>query len=637
MNLEQIQLIHEAARAGDLMGAANLAFAADGIDEEVYTRGEAIMALRTLEKNLAADNRYLEIATLLWGNQMFDSRPRAVREVFEEVIKNHKLIILGASSMSKSYSCGVLYYLYWRSDPYFTAIKLAGPSEDHLYGNLFSHIVALHKSSVIPMTEDDNKNIGTNETDLFISMNDALPEMRIQCVLCKQNQVSATGLRGHKPKPYRTEPHPKLGRMTRIYILIDEGTHVSPGAFNDIKTTEASINPNTDSVKIVMACNPEGITYKIVEMAEPEGGWEPDQVDTLYKWTSRLGYPVLRLDGKNSENVIERKIIYEGLMSYEVFLDFLRSGEHSGPYWAKGRGFPPLKDNAWTVVPISWVQSQRGEPIYVSRIQNIAAVDTALGGSDKALMAIGRWGEAAGWIKADGEKEWFFNRADPDKKTTKHVMVMDQIFYLPKTTSTVDIIQEVMGRCKQMGIPAENVAMDQGGNAAGVWSHATKYWGNVLGVHSGERASEQRILSDDQMVAYDIYMLKATELWYAMKRWLDPVVCAVLINPTVPSTPLVAQLTQRRFRNVKGGKVQIEPKHEYKLRAQGVSPDEADCLNMLVEWCRQRGGRLPGIQEERNENTPEGSERVSIDNADEHDALDSNGEWEPSRLEEIHE
>src|SRR6185369_12005173 len=140
--------------------------------------------------------------------------------------------------------------------------------------------------------------------------------------------TSATGLRGHKPKP-RPTPHPRWGKMTRVYELIDEGTHVSPGAFEDIKTTEACINPLTDSVKIVMACNPEGTTYRIVELAEPKDGWDAEQVDTLYRWTSAKGYPVLRLDGKRCENVVQKKVIYEGLMTYDAFQDFLNAGEPS--------------------------------------------------------------------------------------------------------------------------------------------------------------------------------------------------------------------------------------------------------------------------------------------------------------------
>jgi hypothetical protein len=637
VNLKQISLVHECAREGDLVGAANLALAADGIDERVVNRTEAIATLRTLENNLANDNRFLEIATLLWGNKMFDARPEAVKQVFDSVIKNHKLIILGASSMSKTFSCGILYYLFWRNDPYWTAIKLAGPSEDHLYSNLFSHIVALHRASVIPMTDDDKKQIDINETDMFIGMHDALPEMRIQCVLCKQNQISATGLRGHKPKPYRTTPHPKLGNMTRIYILIDEGTHVSPGAFADIKTTEASINPETDSVKIVMACNPEGISYRIVELAEPPDGWDVAQVDTLFSWTSKMGYPVLRLDGKRSENVVQRRMVYEGLLSYETFLDFLRSGEHSGPYWAKGRGFPPLKDNAWTIVPPSWMQSQRGNPIYIGKVETIVSIDTALDGADKALMGLGRWGEAAGWTNANGDKEWFVNRANPDERINKHVMVLDQIFQLPKSNNTVTIIQEVMGRCKQLNVPPENVVLDKGGNASGVWSHAKKYWGDVLGVASGERASEERILSDDQMVAYDVYHLKVTELWFAMRRWLDPVVCAVLLNPILPTNPLTTQAITRRYRNIKGGKIQVEPKHEYRARNSGApSPDEIDVLNLLVEWCRQRGGVLPGVQEEKKD-LPDGydGERVSHKTAEEDTNLETTGDWEPNKLESL--
>lgn len=647
--LHEIQVIHEAiaeaveaARVGDdttaaerWMEAANLALMADDNEDRVQDKSEAVAVLQALEKNLAEDGRFVEVAVLLWGNGMFDSRPSVVKKVFDAVHNNHKLIILGGSSLSKTYSAGVYYYLQWRFDPYWTAVKLAAPSEDHLYTNLFSHLVALHKGAVIPMTDDDANKVKVNETDMFISMNDALPEMRIQGVLCKQSQVSAGAMRGHKPKPYRKPNHPKYGNSTRIFILIDEGTQVSPGAFEDIKTTEASIDPFMDTVKIVMPCNPEGITYKIVQMAEPEEGWDAEQVDTLYEWTSKQGYPVLRLDGKMFENVVQRKTIYPRMLTYDAFLGFLKAGEHSATYWAKGRGFPPLKDNAYTIIPPSWVQTQRGDPIYVGTVSNIAALDTALGGGDKAVFTVGRWGEAAGWRKMNGETEWYTNRADPTQKITKHVCVADQIFQLAKTPSTVEIVQEVMGRCKQMGIPPENVVMDRGGNAAGVWSHAKTFWGDVLGIDSGERASETNMLSDDQMTAYDVCQLKASELWFAFKRWLDPVVCAFLINPIVPTAPLFTQLTTRRYHNIKGGKVQVEAKEVYRARNSGASPDEGDTILLLVEWCRQRGKFLPGIMEKKVEDFDKDDyQKVSIKNADEQESLGTEPEWQPNRLDE---
>ena len=648
IDIEMLQLVHEAiaegieaekngddATSGERWReAASLALKADGIEGEVFDKQEAIQVLQALERNLVEAGKYIEVFVLLWGNGMFDSRPSVVNQVIEAVRDNSKLIILGASSLGKTFVCGVMYYVMWRMDPYWTAVKLAAPSEDHLYTNLFSHLVALHKGAAIPMTDDDANKVKVNETDLFISMADALPEMRIQGVLCKQSQISAGALRGHKPKPYRKPDHPKYGNSTRIFILIDECTQVSPGAFEDIRTTEASIDPAMDTVKIVMACNPEGITYKIVQMAEPEEGWDAEQVDTLYSWTSKQGYPVLRLDGKRFENVVQRKTIYPRMLTYDAFLGFLKAGEHSASYWAKGRGFPPLKDNAYTIIPPSWVQSQRGEPIYIGAVQNIAALDTALAGGDEAILGVGRWGEAAGWTKLNGETEWFVNRADPTQRINKHVMCVDQLFQLPKTASATEMVQEVMGRCKGMGIPPENVVLDKGGNAAGVWSHMRTFWGDVLGIENGSKASDERVLSDDQMTAYDTYQLKATELWFAFKRWLDPVVCAVLINPIVPTTPLFTELTTRRYHNIKAGKVQVEAKEIYRSRNQGHSPDRGDVCLLLVEWCRQRGKVLPGIMEKKKDEGGDSYQPISLKNADEPETLGTESEWEPNRLTE---
>jgi len=637
ISIEQLQIIHEAASeidAGDQrwIDAANLALAADGIQERVNSAHEGRAVLQTLEKNLASEGNFMHVAVLLWGNGMFDSRPECVRSVFRKVRENSRLIIIGASSQSKTFSAGVYYYLEWRRDPYWTAVKLAAPSEDHLYTNLFSHLVALHRASVIPMTDDDSARVKVNETDLFISMTDALPEMRIQGVLCKQSQVSAGAMRGHKPKPYRKPHHPKWGNSTRLFILIDECTQVSPGAFEDIKTTEASIDEGMDNVKIVMCCNPEGVSYKIVQMAEPEDGWDAGQVGSLFEWTSKLGYPVLRLDAAKSENVTERRVVFPRLMTYEAYQGFLRAGEHSASYWAKARGFPPLMDSAYNIVQPPWMQSQRGEPIYVGRVRSIAVLDTALGGADKALLGVGRWGDASGWRKPDGTIEWFTSRADPEMRINKHVAVLDQIFDVPKTNSTVEVIQHVMGLCKRLGIQPEDVAMDQTGNAAGVYSHAKKYWGNVLGVNFGEGASSEPVLAEDQLMASDIYDGKVTELWFAMARWLDPVVCALLINPIVPQHPLFSQVTTRRYRNVKGGRVRVEPKEEYRVRNSAPSPDEADLLCMLVEWCRRRGGWTPGISERETGDSGDDFTPVAIENAEDGDGSISSAEWTPNRL-----
>lgn len=634
MNSAQLSIIHETIAEGDWIGAANLAFAADGVDLRVDNEKDAKTALQSLERNLHDAGLFREQAVLLWGNTMFNANPSVVRAVFDEVALHSRLLIQGSSSLSKTFSGGVLFYLFWRMDPMWTNVTLCAVNEAHLRSNLFSHIVALHNACALPITDNDKERIKINETDLTIRMDDALPEMKIEGVLLKQSQVSSGALRGKKPKPYRKVAHPKFGNSSRVLILIDEGTSVPAGAYEDIKTTEASIDPSRDTVKIVIAYNPIDLTSKCVQMAEPEDGWDIEQVDTLYKWVGKSGYNVLRLDAKNFENVVERKVIYPGMHTYEAYLGFLKQGDKSAAYWALARGFPPLSDSAWTVIPPGWMQSQKGEPVYVGKVTTIAAVDTALQGSDKALMAVGRWGEAAGWRDIKGVMTWFEDRLNPGRRKTRHVLVIDQIFTLPKTNNTVEVIQEVMGRCKQMGIQPEDVAMDATGNAAGVWSHAVKYWGNVLGVQFGEKASEIKVISEDQQTAYDIYDGKVTELWFAFKRWLDPIVCAVLMNPTLQVPELFSQMTTRRYNNVKGGKVRIEAKEVYRARTRMGSPDEADVSTLLLELVRQRMNIIPGMQETTPETgQKEGREKVSLKNADEADTLDIEDGYAQSKLE----
>lgn len=634
MNVEQVQIIHETIAEGNWIDAANLALAVqypgDGIT--VTTREEAFTTLRALETNLGESGKFIEMAVLLWGNEMFDCRPSTVQQVFEEVIKNSKLVIVGASGTSKTFSCGVLFYLHWRMDPYWTAVKLAAPNEVALYTNLFSHLCALHRGACIPMSLDAEM-VRVNETDMTISMKDALPEMAIIGILCKQSLVSAGGMRGHKPKTYRKPLHPTLGSSTRLLILIDEASEVSPGAFEDIKTTETSIDSSAGNIKIVISLNPDRVDRRAVELAEPEGGWDIEQVDTLYRWTSKEGWPVMRLDAARFENIVQRKQVFKNMHTYEGYLNLLRAGENSAAYWSKGRGFPPLKDNAWTIIPPSWVQSQRGDPLFVGRVTNGAIFDPAFAGGDKALMGVFRWGDAAGWTNQNGEMIWFRDRTNPEQRKSRYVCVLDQIFILQKTSDHVALVQEMMGRCNQMGISVKDCAIDGTGAGSGVASYAQKFWGDILIINFGHKASDERILAEDNLTAYERFEGKHSELWYAARAWLDPNVCALLINQNVPNAPLFMQLTTRRYRNVKGGRVRVEPKEEWRVRNNNQSPDEADLLCMAVEWCRERGGVLPGLSEKREEDRGTSGEKVSNKTVDEPDSLDIQ-EWVPGRLED---
>jgi hypothetical protein len=95
------------------------------------------------------------------------------------------------------------------------------------------------------------------------------------------------------------------------------------------------------------------------------------------------------------------------------------------------------------------------------------------------------------------------------------------------------------------------------------------------------------------------YDLVTSEMWFTFKRWIDPVVKAILINPIISPAPLQTQLTSRRWRPIRGGRRQVEAKVEYKNRNNG-SPDEADSCIMAPQLLRARGHVLPGLVEQED-------------------------------------
>src|SRR5690606_19350243 len=93
--------IHETIAEGNWIDAANLVLSAGGAGVLVDNEKDAKLALQALERELHDAGMYREQAVLLWGNKMFNANPSPVLDVFEEVSKNQKQLIMGASGLSK--------------------------------------------------------------------------------------------------------------------------------------------------------------------------------------------------------------------------------------------------------------------------------------------------------------------------------------------------------------------------------------------------------------------------------------------------------------------------------------------------------------------------------------------------------
>lgn len=592
MEIKEVAKIHELISGERHIEAANAALVAAGKNPVVKNRAAANVVLKNLVQAFLDNDLYLHAATLQWGPDVFLSDPESITRSFTAMHEGSMILFMGASSMGKTYGAGAWMLLDYLRDPLYTTVKLAAVNEDHLKKNLFAHVLNLFRACAVPIRDD----IVYREADMWIGIKDAGHEFGISGIAFKQSQETSGQFKGYKAKPVRPKRHPRFGKMGRLRVLGDEGQNWPGGPFKDFNSLVAS-KIGSDLIKVAIAFNPESVSQYVVQMAEPEQGWNLEDLDTLYDWESRAGWRVCRLDAALCENVIQRKVVYPGLQTYEGFMSYLKSGGDSSPnYMTFARGFPPMKGTHNTIIPPGWPQSQRGEATFIENPINVAACDLAFMGEDSAQMAVGRWGLASGWRDHRGQRHTFMDRVNTTQPKARHVLQIDQIIPLEKHDDTTIMAEEIIARCKMLEIKPEWVAVDKTSIGLGTYSHMQRVWGDVYGIGWNEKATEKKILSEDKEPASSQCDGISSEMWWAFRRWLDPVCCGVLINTIIPTQPIQTQLTSRRYTTGKNG-IKVEPKDQYKARNQ-KSPDEADAFVMMVHIVRKNSDVIPGLVEE---------------------------------------
>lgn len=586
--------VHDLVVHGQVIAAANESLRLIKQKPICTTQANAWVILRALLQHLLDNDEYLIAATLQWGGDVFNAEPESVQRVFKAWQGESKILLMGASSMGKTYSSGAWLVLDWLRDPLYTTVKVAAVNEGHLNDNLFAHIKRLTQLCAIPCKYE----IHYLDSQLWFGVRSAGFEFGFSGIAFKQSQETSGQFKGYKSLPVRKIPHEKFGVMSRLRVLGDEGQNWPGGPFKDFNSVTASMD-GVELIKIGVAFNPESTERHVVQMAEPEHGWSEDDLDVLYDYLSKQGWRVCRLDAAKSENVIAKKKVFEGLQTYEGYTSYLRAGgDNSANYWTFARGFPPLKGQISTIIPPSWPQEARGEAFFIENPIILGAADLAFQGKDSAQMAVGRWGLASGWVNHMGKKEFFIDRLNVKVRKPRHVLQIDQILPLTKHDNTVRMAEEIMGRCKMLKISPEWLACDKTSIGLGTYSHLNKTWGDCFGIAWNEGATPSKIIAEDKEGADKQCDGVMSEMWWAFRRWLDPRCCAILIHPMIPSSPINSQLTSRRYKTAKKG-IKVESKDEYKARNAGVSPDEADSLVMLVHLVRRNSDVLPGLVEEQ--------------------------------------
>lgn len=543
--------------------------------------------LLTLLLHWCLDNGHPEeAAQLLWGRELFDPRPNSTKQVWKAFDESNFVLLMGAGSMSKSYSMGVRLMLEWIRDPQYTTIKVLGPSEQHLEDNLFTHLVTLHRQATIPLPGEVGK--------LFIGLDPRERKSSITGVVIPLGKKAAGRLQGVK-RINRKKPHPKFGKLSRMFVFLDEIANIPKGIWRDVDNVIT--NASGDGLKIIGAFNPTDQQDEVGLRTEPPKGWQMFDADSDFDWVSTRGWRVIRLDAAQCENVKAKRMVYPGLQTYEGFQMLIKNsgGMDSPGYWSMGRGcFPPI-GVPLSIIPAGLLVDFKAEFIWLERPTPCGGVDLALLGGDVAVFVKGSFGLATGVIfppslqHPNGHTVKFKN--SKGTPTPRWALQVESMLKLPKG-DTPAIKSEVLRISRSMGIKPEWLCLDRTGNGQGVYDLCRFEYGEVIGVNYSEGANDTKIMVEDYDTAKNLYDRVQSELLFAARKFIE--FGYVKASPGFPTEELYPQLTGRRFRSC-GKKSKAEEKDAYQSRNNSKSPDEADAFTLLIHAVRKASGLIPGM------------------------------------------
>jgi hypothetical protein len=606
---EKKQLVNEVAallHAERTIDAALLVVKSVGRSDRIQNKSEAYAALTTLLHFCLNNGGMEEAAQLLWGPTLFTPEPESTRRVWLAFDQENFILLMGAASMSKSYSMGVRLMLEWIRDPDYTTVQVIGPSENHLEDNLFSHLVELHRNATIPLPGIIGK--------LFIGIDPRKRRGAIRGVVVPLGKKSAGRIQGTKRFP-RKIPHPLFGNLSRMFIFLDEMVNIPKGIWKDIDNVLANAQGD-GGLKVAGAFNPSDSQDEVGRRCEPPGGWSSFDPDVMFDWKSTRGWRVVRLDAKYSENVQTGTKVFEGLQTKEGFeLIIANSGGSDSPgYWTMARGCFPPTGVSMSVIPGGMLNKFKSEFIWLETPEECAGIDLALQGKDCAYFAKGKFGLASG-IKIPPSLEsplgiTVFFKDRRGMNAPRWGIQLEALFKMPKG-DTQEMAALVVKLCKQLFVKPEWCCMDRTGNGQGVYDIVKYLWSSaVQGVNYSESASERKIMVEDTKLPKELYDRVQTELWFVMRKVIEFDYAKAL--PSLDTSELFPQISTRWFRAT--GKIsKVESKDDYKLRNQAHSPDEADAVSLLFYGARNASGVTFGM-------TPENTVADGFDtDSDSHD------------------
>lgn len=564
------QIWQDCRKARLLMEDGKFFPAAQFIAEE-YSRNADLVkpgtekeVLFQFSQRLLAKNFKEQAAHLYWGENVFNTRPLSVRRIWYALNNYNQVSFIGSSGMGKTFCPIVFLALDFIEDPEYTTIKLISSKGSHADANARAMLATLWKTSLLPLP-------GTVTAD-YIGLDSNEKKFGIERICIPVGQDAKGSLRG-KCHPFpRTSPHPKFGTHSRSRLFLDEDEVIPVGVWEEVSNV-ASAMDEKGSIKIIRSTNPKDKISESAIRNEPLDGWESIQLDGPYEWESKRGWHVVRLDAAMCENVVERKLIFPGLMTWAGYAQYLGNDDKPRKeYYSYARGFYPPQGVQGSIVSEMILNKCLGEFIYPQKTTPYAGVDTALEGGDDCVMTFGRVGKAIGWTDKHGKTEMF-------KESVFAIQVEQQIILAKQ--QTVDMALDIKAKCEMFEILPEHLAVDRTGNGAGVHDYLLRHWSTkVKGVDFGEKAEDVYILKEDTRMASEIYDGLCSQLWFQSAKLMES--GNIKFGAQLHATEIMVELISRKYRQVGKAKRRVESKKDYKADGR-KSPDHADSFTILVQ------------------------------------------------------
>lgn len=500
--------------------------------------------------------------------------PAGKQEYFGFALDGDHRFLLGDFTIThNSFSAAAWFYLDWLRDPDWTCIKVVSLTKEHAERNIFANIKNFHRSALVkPEFAADEK------ATAIMSNFDS--KQGIHLVAIPKGESGHGTLRGFHPAP-RGYVHPRWGKLSRTHVVLDEAEEVPSGVWegvnNILSSSDTKAHPGC--IKIFGASNPKDRTSAFGRRCEPVNGWGSIDCEEDVEWMSKDGYRVLRFDAARCENVMERKIVFPGLQTYEGFQSYLARGR-TPESDTMARGWFPEEGAAMGIISPSMMDNAMGVVRFVGPVVPLAAFDLALEGNDSVVCSHGRFGLSDGWTDQAGQFHQF--------KAFRTMLQVDNQIAFPKRP-TLEQAAAITQFCKDMKIAPGWLCVDRTGNGAGIHDSLVALFGReVMGVNYAWAATDTNILGDDSKSASELYSGVVTELLFGLSKYLE--FEWIKINPNVRTEDLVKQATGRRYKQKGAGLVRVESKAEYCKRTRSPSPDALDSLSLLVFLMRQRSG-----------------------------------------------